>query len=103
MERIARPMGLLLAAGALMSVSPPSQPTYSAELLAMLSPSAMASSLCGGGGGGAKSMRAALMVSAAVLQAAGTQEATTSPLYDGLGKVHFPITTSNPLAQRYFD
>ena len=26
-----------------------------------------------------------------------------SPLYDGLGKVHFPITTSNPLAQRYFD
>jgi tetratricopeptide (TPR) repeat protein len=104
MERIARPVGLLLAAGALMSVSPPSQPTYSAELLAMLSPSAMASSLCGGGGSdGAKSMRAALMVSAAVLQAAGTPEPTTSPLYDGLGKVHFPITTSKPLAQRYFD
>jgi tetratricopeptide (TPR) repeat protein len=40
------------------------------------------------------------MVSAAVVQAAGE---TALRLVDGLGKVHFPITTATPEAQRYFD
>jgi tetratricopeptide (TPR) repeat protein len=31
------------------------------------------------------------------------QVVPTVPLYDGIGKVHFPITTSSSLAQRYFD
>lgn len=33
-----------------------------------------------------------------------TSEAGTSvPLYDDLGDLTYPITTTNPLAQRYFD
>jgi tetratricopeptide (TPR) repeat protein len=49
---------------------------------------------------GAHSMRAMIMASAAIVQ---QNEITAAPLYDGLGKVHFPITTSNAQAQRYFD
>jgi len=51
--------------------------------------------------GGAHSMRAMIMMSAAVV---GQDVAVPAvPLYDGLGKVHFPITTASPQAQRYFD
>ena len=64
----------------------------------MLDPTAGMRSLCGGKGG--SSMRDLLSASAAVV---GQSEVAAVPLYDGLGKVHFPITTSNPLAQRYFD
>jgi tetratricopeptide (TPR) repeat protein len=46
------------------------------------------------------SMRAMLTASAAVVQAAPP---ASIPLYEGLAKVAFPITTSQPLAQRYFD
>ena len=46
-------------------------------------------------------MRAMIMMSAAVVGQSAAVPAV--PLYDGLGKVHFPITTSNPQAQRYFD
>ena len=45
-------------------------------------------------------MRAKLMVAAAVVQGA---EKPRIALYDGLGTISFPIATSNPLAQRYFD
>ena len=102
MDPIVRPLALVLAAGTLMSISPAPQPRYPAELMAFLDPGSRVANLCGGkeGNGG---MRAALMVSAAVLQAAGNPEPKSIPLYEGLGKVHFPITTSNPLAQRYFD
>ena len=31
------------------------------------------------------------------------QDTGAAPLLNGLGKLHHPITTSNPLAQRYFD
>jgi len=55
--------------------------------------------LCGGKDG-ATAMRAMLATSAAVV---GENEVVAVPLYDGLGKVHFAITTANPLAQRYFD
>jgi tetratricopeptide (TPR) repeat protein len=45
-------------------------------------------------------MRAMIMASAAVVQ---QNEISAVPLYDGLGKVHFPITTANLKAQAYFD
>src|SRR5277367_6116865 len=31
------------------------------------------------------------------------QDAQAAPLFVGLGHLHHPITTSNPLSQRYFD
>jgi len=98
MDLILRPLGLVLAAGTLMSVNPAPQQQYSPELLAMLDPTAGMRSLCGGTSG--SSMRSLLSASAAVV---GQTDVTAPPLYDGLGKVHFAITTSNPLAQRYFD
>ncbi len=55
-------------------------------------------SLCGGGKG--SSMRDKLALSFALVQAstpAGIR------LYDGLGKVDFPISTQNAEAQRYFN
>src|SRR5215208_4071875 len=100
MKAIARPLVFVLAAGTAMSVSPaPAQPEFSPELLALLDPTTAVTNLCGGTNG-ASSMRAMLSVSAAVVQQSPVAPA---PLYEGLGKVHFPITTSNPLAQRYFD
>ena len=98
MDMILRPLGLVLAAGSLLSVSPAPDQAYSPELLAMLDPTAGMRSLCGGKGSG--SMRSLLSASAAVV---GQAELAAPPLYDGMGKVHFAITTSNPLAQRYFD
>jgi len=100
METVARPVALILAAGALMSISPAPQERYSAEMLALLDPTSRVASLCGGRGQG--SMRAKLTMAAAVLQALPAQT-TAAPLYYGLGKVHLPITTTSPLAQRYFD
>ena len=80
-----------------MAVTP--QETYSAQQLALLDPTVRMASLCTGKGG-PQSMRARLALAAAVVQAAPLPSV---PLHDDLGKVHFPITTANPLAQRYFD
>ena len=99
MHRLIRPVALAAAAFTLASISPAEEARYSPELLAHLDPSARAADLCGGKDGAA-GMRAKLMVSAAVVQAAGE---TAVRLVDGLGKVHLPITTSSPEAQRYFD
>ena len=55
-------------------------------------------SLCGGGK--SSSMRDKLAMVAAVVQA---QASPGIRLYDGLGKVDFPISTANPDAQRYFN
>jgi tetratricopeptide (TPR) repeat protein len=49
-----------------------------------------------------------LAVAAAALgqqhdHSAGSPETGPAPLLNGLGKLHHPITTANPLAQRYFD
>ena len=46
------------------------------------------------------SMRAMISMSAAVVQA---EAPTTIRLYDGLGRISFPVTTGSPDAQRYFD
>ena len=99
MHLVMRPLAFVLAAGAVMSVTPAQEPQYSAEMLALLDPSARMMDLCGGKDG--MGMRAKLMVAAAAVQ--GAELPAAVPLYDGLGKVHFPITTSNPLAQRYFN
>ena len=88
MSGITRPLVLILAAGSLMSASAPEAPTFhTAHGPTMHS-------------GRTHSMRAMIMMSAAIV---GQGEVAAAPLYDGLGEVHFPITTSNPQAQRYFD
>jgi tetratricopeptide (TPR) repeat protein len=85
-----------LAASTLLGVAPAEE--YSQAQLALLDPSARMASLCGGKG--RSSMRDMLMLAAAAVQAEVPAEI---PLYDGLGKVDFPITTANPVAQRYFN
>ncbi len=100
MDLIVRPLALVLSAGALMSVSPAQDAEYSPELLAFLDPTARVTNLCGGIDGSG-SMRAKLTMAAVVLGSRASTQA--APLYDGLGTVHLPITTSNPLAQRYFN
>ena len=88
---------LALASTTLMAVTP--QESFSQQQLALLDPSVRMASLCTGKGG-PQSMRARLALAAAAVQAAPLPSV---PLHDNLGKVHFPITTANPLAQRYFD
>ncbi|WP_240325608.1 tetratricopeptide repeat protein [Sphingomonas mesophila] len=92
-------MALTVAALVLGSASPAQEPRYSAALLEYLDPTKRLASLCGGEDR-AGSMRSRLMVAAAAVQAA---ERPRIGLIDGLGGAHLPITTSNPLAQRYFD
>jgi len=93
-----RMLTLVFAAGALTSFNPAREPEYSSELLRLLDPGQQLSRLCGARG--SASMRARLIQAAAAVQAAPM---ASVPLYDRLGKVHFPITTSDPRAQRYFD
>lgn len=97
MLQIIRPIGLAVAATTLVGFTPTE--TYSASQLALIDPSLRMASLCSGKAG-PQSMRARLAITAAVIQAAPT---TAVPLHDDLGKVDFKITTSNPLAQRYFN
>ncbi|KFG90863.1 Tetratricopeptide TPR_2 repeat protein [Sphingobium herbicidovorans NBRC 16415] len=100
MEKTVGSLSLMTAAIMLMSVSPVPRERFSAELLARLDPAVTARSLCGGKEGTGRPMRAMLSVAATVVQG---QTAMRAPLYDNLGKVHLPITTSHPLAQRFFD
>lgn len=98
MKRIVRSLSLIMAAGLLMSVAPAPRLTYSSALLASLDPTTL--NLCGSKEGARGSMRAMLTMAAAVVPQ--VPDART-PLYDDWGKVHFPITTADPMAQRYFD
>jgi len=97
MTDLLRASALALAATTLMGVTPVQ--SYSTEQLALLDPTVRLTSLCSGKGG-PQSMRARLSLAAAVVQGAALP---SIPLHDDLGKVHFAITTANPLAQRYFD
>lgn len=99
MIRVARPVALAFAALALGSVSPAKQTSFNAETLAAVDPTTRLASLCSGKEGPG-SMRARLMVAAAAVQGAPAPQVR---MYEGLGKVGFPITTSNPAAQRYFE
>ena len=99
MDGVARALAVILGSGTLMSVAPAQEPKYSADLLALLDPTTRVTNLCGGAGPG--SMRANLALAAMVVAGAGLPK--PEPLVDGLGQVNFPITTSNPTAQRYFN
>lgn len=84
---------------ALTSSSVPSQGTYSPQLLALLDPAAQAARICGGKQPG-QSMRDRLALAAQTVDSPALGQAR---LYQGLGKVRFPISTASPMAQRFFD
>lgn len=92
-------LALVLVSGTMLGIGSAPEASYSPELLALLNPSQRLSNLCGDSDGNA-SMRTRMMVAASVVKAS---PATPVPLYTQLGKVHFPVTTANRLAQRYFD
>ena len=96
MTRIQR-ISIALAASTIMGIAPGED--YSAAQLAFLDPSTRMASLCSGRDRGS-SMPGMLALAALAVQ---PQAPAAIPLYDGLGKVHFPITTARPLAQRYFN
>ncbi|QAY78020.1 hypothetical protein [Sphingosinicella sp. BN140058] len=99
MQKIVRPLALFLVAGTLMGVRPDTPTRYSPELLSLLDPTRKLGNMCGGKvGSGA--MRQRLMVAAAAVQ---RKAAPAPPLSSRLGRVQFPITTSNRKAQLYFD
>src|SRR5688500_3907127 len=87
---------LALASTCLFGVAAPIE--FTAQQLALLDPSARMGALCGGGKG--SSMRDKLALSFAMVQA---QAPAGIRFYDGLGKVHFTISTQNAEAQRYFN
>ncbi|HEY0629120.1 MAG TPA: hypothetical protein VGD23_07305, partial [Sphingomicrobium sp.] len=89
-------LAIAFASTSLLGVAAPIQ--FNGDLLSLLDPSARMASLCGGGK--SSSMRDRLAMVAAVVQA---QQAPAIRVYDGLGKVDFPISTTSPEAQRYFN
>jgi tetratricopeptide (TPR) repeat protein len=95
MDRFAR-LSLALASTTLLGVAAPLE--FTTQQLSLLDPSARMAGLCGGGK--SSSMRDRLAMVAAMVQA---QDPPAIRFYDGLGKVDFPISTSNPTAQRYFN
>ncbi|HEY5459242.1 MAG TPA: hypothetical protein VIJ81_07220, partial [Sphingomicrobium sp.] len=91
-------LSLALVSTGLLGVSAPYE--FTPQQLALLDPTRAISAMCGGG------PKAAAMHDRIAMAAAFVAQAATPAgirLYDGLGKVHFPITTSSPEAQRYFD
>ncbi len=88
MKQVAAVLALAMAAGALIGASP-----------AEHGAAAAVHSMHASGFHRGHSMRAMLVMSAAVVKPAPVQ---TVPLYDGLGTLNFPITTTSPTAQRYF-
>ncbi|PWG02057.1 tetratricopeptide repeat protein [Sphingosinicella humi] len=104
MTGLAKSLALAAAGGALISITPGGGPDMSDETLARLDPSRQAATLCGNKGPGASTLRSRLMLLASNAAFAAVPEGSASmPLLEGMGRVHFPITTSKPLAQRYFD
>ena len=95
MDHIAR-LSIAFASTTLLGVAAPIE--FTPQQLALLDPSVRATSLCSGTKG--NSMRAQLAMAAALVQA---QPVAPIRLYDGLGKINFPISTSSPEAQRYFN
>jgi len=85
-------MGLTLASFS-------AEPRFSEAAMAALDPSRIARSLCGARGAGATLVAELLLAAAA---AAPTSDTTPMPLYADLTGSPFPVTTSNPLARRYF-
>jgi hypothetical protein len=92
-------LSLVLLSGGLLGASVPTVSQTPVSFVSLLDPSARAMRICGGKVPG-ETMRARLMTAAAVV---GPSSGDSIALSSNLGKVHFPITTANPLAQRYFD
>ncbi len=67
----------------------------------LLDPGFVARSACGLGARHAGTFKPMQLALAA--QAAGTDDSAGPPLWDGLGDLSFAITTTDPLAQKYFD
>jgi len=97
MDRAMR-LSLALVSTGLLGVSAPYE--FTPQQLALLDPIKAISAMCGGGSKSA-AMRDRIAMAAAIVAQNPTPAGIR--LYDGLGKVHFPITTSSPVAQRYFD
>lgn len=89
MKQLGRALALAMGASALLGASP-------------VDPNAQAAvhSTHSSGFHQGHSMRAMLLMSASVVKLAAVQEVA---LYDGMGMVDFPITTTSPDAQRYFN
>ncbi|MFB9047269.1 hypothetical protein ACFFV8_00865 [Sphingobium indicum] len=100
MEKAVGSLSLMAASVMLVSVAPVPPDQFPADLLARLDPAAIARNLCGGREGAGQPMRVMLSLAAAAVQA---ETNIRVPLYQDLGQVRFPITTSNALAQRFFD
>lgn len=99
MTNILHSVALTAGAGLLMSVNATPGASYSPAVMASLDPTRLVRTLCGGKTAGI-SMRSRIALAATVVSATPEGRA---PLYEELGTVRFPITTANPLAQRYFD
>jgi tetratricopeptide (TPR) repeat protein len=91
---------LVIASGMLMSVNAVPKQNYSPSVLAGLDPANMINSLCGNKSRDSGGMRVKLATAAAFLPSDANARV---PIYEDMGKIHFPITTDDPMAQRYFD
>lgn len=100
MRKFQRSLMLAIASGMLMSVNAVPQQNYSPSVLVGLDPANMINSLCGNKSRDSAGMRVKLAAVAALLPA---DAKTHVPIYEELGQIHFPITTDDPMAQRYFD
>lgn len=81
----------------------PSEFRLTEAALRLLDPSRAGASLCGRGGEGGRSLRQRLQLAMAAMPARAAAPAPAARLYSGLGDIRHKISTSSPLAQRYFD
>lgn len=102
MAKLARPILLAAAATMLTGIAPATERRVSPQLLELLDPVRQMRNLCGNGRNTGSALRERLRLAAAY-QAKAAPQAGTTPLLDGLGTNSFPVTTADPLAQRYFD
>lgn len=99
-------IGLGIASLALTSASP-APPRLSPEAMRLLDPSAVAAEACGGARN--NSLRQNLRFAMAMMQAQPAEQQPDQPvdepvpLIEGLGDIHFAVTTKSETAQRYFD
>ena len=98
MTGIQRALALAMLAVVLPGASPALQPSKSPGTLKQDHAAAEQSTLAASFHHG-HSMRTMLMMSATVV---GPSKVSAVPLYGGLGKLPFAITTASPMAQRYF-
>lgn len=94
-------LGLCACAVALTSATPTRQAPLSVETLRQLNPSLQMLQACGGARRG-EALRDRIKLAMAMSPSAVLEEAEPV-LVPGLASVHYPITTTSEMAQRYFD